>query len=591
VNSPPPFVPTDSILTGVGASTGIAIGKALVYNHRDLHLPNYQLPNANLVPSELERLEKAKNQVREQLIASRESLPLALNSQAGIIDAHILLLDDPLLTGEANYLIREEHRNAEQAIACTLNKITTLMKNVTDEYISARLADVEIVGYSIITALLNNAASQLPNIPAGSILVVQDLNPAEVAKIVATKVAGLATERGGATSHTAIVAQALELPTVVGLKNIASRVVTGDTIILDGRNGHLIIRPNQETLTFYRTRQEMEWSFNAEIVRSAHLIAVTLDGHRVIIMSNMELEEELPAVMSYGSEGIGLYRTEFMYMNRKTLPTEKELFEVYRRIVESLAPNPVIIRTLDLGNDKIVESAPLVPLELNQALGLRGIRYCLHNRALFKTQLRAILRASVFGQVQIMLPMISNLDELRTTQAIISDLERNLKKDDQPYTPNLPIGVMIEIPATVFIARELAKEAAFFSVGTNDLIQYSLAVDRSNPEVSDIYQPLHPAILRMLHQILKIGRKTGTPISICGDISANDIIAPILIGLGATTLSMPPAAVPKIKRIIRMSSFSEMRSWSEKLLKTKTALEASKIATGYFHTKFPELLK
>ncbi|MDR2827089.1 MAG: phosphoenolpyruvate--protein phosphotransferase [Candidatus Adiutrix intracellularis] len=591
MNSPPPFVPTDSILTGVGASTGIAIGKALVYNHRDLHLPNYQLPNANLVPSELERLEKAKNQVREQLIASRESLPLALNSQAGIIDAHILLLDDPLLTGEANYLIREEHRNAEQAIACTLNKITTLMKNVTDEYISARLADVEIVGYSIITALLNNAASQLPNIPAGSILVVQDLNPAEVAKIVATKVAGLATERGGATSHTAIVAQALELPTVVGLKNIASRVVTGDTIILDGRNGHLIIRPNQETLTFYRTRQEMEWSFNAEIVRSAHLIAVTLDGHRVIIMSNMELEEELPAVMSYGSEGIGLYRTEFMYMNRKTLPTEKELFEVYRRIVESLAPNPVIIRTLDLGNDKIVESAPLVPLELNQALGLRGIRYCLHNRALFKTQLRAILRASVFGQVQIMLPMISNLDELRTTQAIISDLERNLKKDDQPYTPNLPIGVMIEIPATVFIARELAKEAAFFSVGTNDLIQYSLAVDRSNPEVSDIYQPLHPAILRMLHQILKIGRKTGTPISICGDISANDIIAPILIGLGATTLSMPPAAVPKIKRIIRMSSFSEMRSWSEKLLKTKTALEASKIATGYFHTKFPELLK
>ena len=590
----PPSVPADSVVDAVGASAGLAIGEALVFSRRRrLRLPNYQLSNMGLVAAEIFRLEKAQAQVRGQLLASRGQLPPELCGQAGIIDAHLLLLDDPLLAGEVRRIIWEEHRNAEQAVVRTIEKITGLMEKVADEYISARLADVEMLAYALIAALTGDEAGRMPDLPAGAILVVTDISPAELTHIAQAKIAGLVTERGGHTSHTAIVAQALELPAVVGAKNLGSRLESGDTVILDGHAGRIILRPNQETLAFYRARQEMEWSFKAETIRSSHLPALTLDGRRIAILGNMELEDELPAVLNYGGEGIGLYRTEFMYLNRQALPTEEELFAAYRRVVETVAPRQVIIRTLDLGNDKIVgarmEAAGRGPD--NQALGLRGIRYCLSNRPLFRTQLRAILRASVFGDLKIMLPMISSLDELRQARALIVEAERSLELQGLPYTYDLPLGVMIEVPASIFIARELAGEAAFFSVGTNDLIQYSLAVDRANPEVSDMYQPLHPAILRMLKIILDLGRETGTPVSICGDMASGQLTVCALLGLGAEILSMPPAAIPRVKRLVRMSSWDEMRVWAEDLLSAGTAREAADKAARHLNGRFPEMFR
>ena len=592
MNLPPPFVPGESVLSGVGASSGIAIGPARVFSHRKTRLPEYRLESPETAEREVGRLDQAKTLVRQKLAASKEALPPELLSQQGIIDAHLLLLDDPILYNKALSIIRDDRINAERAIIGTIKSISAILKNVADEYISSRLSDVEMVGYSIISALTGEGPGDLSDIPEGSILVSQDISPAEITKVSASRIAGLAVERGGHTSHTAIVAQAMELPAVVGVKGLVDKINDGDLIILDGRTGHVIIRPDQDALNFYRTRQKMEWSFNAEIVRCSHLKAVTLDERRIQVMGNLELIEELPAIMSYGSEGIGLYRTEFMYLDRERLPGEEDLFEAYRRVVESAAPNPVVIRTLDLGYDKMPQISPVRSDEGgNQALGLRGIRYCLRNRPLFKTQLRAILRASAYGEARIMLPMVSSIEELRRTRGLLGEAERSLEAEGLPFVHNIPLGIMIEVPATIFIARELAHEAAFFSVGTNDLIQYSLAVDRGNPEVADMYQPLHPAILRMLREVLEIGREMGTPVSICGDMAAGEVTAPILIGLGAEILSMPPAAIPKIKRIIRMSTYEEMSGWADDVLHCKTANEAATKATRHVRRKFPELFR
>jgi len=589
---PPPFVPDESVMTGVGASSGIAIGPALVYSHKRRRLPNFHLSTAKMAEAEIVRLEKAKDAVRVKLTASRDSLPPELQSQSGIIDAHLLLLDDPVLHKKTSSFIRDEMYNAEQAVVKTIEGVYAMMENVADDYISSRLTDVEMVGYSIISVLMGHGAGEMATPPEGSILVVPDISPAEVSKIAAARIGGLATETGGHTSHTAIVAQALELPAVVGVKQLTAYVKNGDTVILDGRSGHVIIRPDRDTLDFYRTRQKMELSFNAEIVRCSHLPAVTLDDRSVNVMGNLELLEELPAIMSYGGEGIGLYRTEFMYMNRKILPSEEELFETYRRVVESMAPHQVVIRTLDLGYDKLLDQQRASSLsDSNQALGLRGIRYCLRNRPLFKTQLRAILRASAFGEVKIMLPMVSGIDELRRARYMLGEAQRSLELDRLAYSSRIHLGIMIEIPATVFIARELAEEADFFSIGTNDLIQYSLAVDRGNPDVAEMYQPLHPAILRMIKEVLDVGRETFTPVSVCGDMAAGQVTAAILVGLGADTLSMPPASIPKIKRILRMASQAELAGWARDLMMSKTASEAAAKSLRHFNKRFPELAR
>lgn len=590
MNLPPPFVPYDSVLTGTGVSSGVAIGPAQVFIHRKKNFPCYRLDTLQQTNEELARFHAARAEVRCKLEVSREGLLPVLKSQAGIIDAHLMILDDPLVKAETTSFIREGRYNAEQAVLATTKKISSILAAVEDEYIRARVVDVEMVTQSILYALSGGEALERTALLENSILVMEDISPAEVFKLSRSHICGLATENGGRTSHSAIMSQALELPAVLGVKDLISKINNGDLIILDGRTGHIIVRPDQVTLDFYQVRQRMERSFTAEVVRSAYLPALTLDDCSIKIMSNMELVEELPAVMSYGGDGVGLYRTEFMYQ-RPQPPSEEELYSAYRQVVESVAPGSVTIRTMDLGYDKMpcFEAAEYHNLACSEALGLRGIRYSLKYRHIFKTQLRAILRASACGRVKIMLPMISCLEEIRETKIILGEVRCSLQKEGLDFSTEVPLGIMIEIPATIFLAPELAAESAFFSVGTNDLLQYSLAVDRANQDVAEMFQPLHPAVWRMLKTVVDVGLATSTPVSICGDMAADVVTAPLLIGLGVRVLSMPPAAIPKIKRLIRMASFEEMKGWTQEVLASSTAREASGRIMGSLSRRFPEL--
>ena len=593
MNLPPPFIPEESILTGIGSSSGVAIGPAQVFSHKKGQVPSYKLLTQKQVEQEVERFQAATTKVRRKLSASRKAVPKTIQVQANIIDAHLMILDDPLIQVKTTAIITEDWQNAEKALLCTIEQISAILAEVEDEYLSARLADMEMVIYSIISALLGNEYQDISSFPPGAILVVDDINPSELSKLSRSKIAGLATATGGRTSHTAIVSQALQLPTVLGInKLMSSSIANGDIIILDGRTGHLILKPDQATLDFYQVRQRMELSFTAEIVRSTHMPAITLDDRKITVMSNLELMGELPAVMSYGGEGIGLYRSEFMYLSSNT-PTEQELYLAYKQVAESTAPHPVTIRTLDLGYDKqpatIIKSPTYRGPALNHALGLRGIRHSLRHQGTFKTQLRAILRASIHGHIRIMLPMVSSLDEIRKTRQIITEVENALTSEGIQWQPNIPLGIMIEVPAAIFIARELANEVDFFSIGTNDLIQYTLAVDRSDPEVANMYQPLHPAIWRMFKTLIDISQETNTPLSICGDMAADMLTAPLLIGLKAETLSMPPVAIPKIKRLIRMAHFAEMEDWAQKVLTADTTAEAARRVLHLIRNRFPEL--
>ena len=595
----PNFVPQGSILKGIAASPGIAIGTACVINRRRRHVPRYKLTTVKQVEKELIRFKKAQEEARRQLISAKDNLPEELLGQSAIFEAYLMLLDDPLLTKNAISFIEDEKLNAEWALIETTKKISSLLNQLKDEYIKSRLTDVETVTQSVIGALLTDEKSQSPaDCAPGSILVAPDLSPAEVAQMAGLSLAGMVTEKGSRTSHTAIVVQALELAAVVGVNGLLANIKNGDILIIDGTSGHVIMRPDKDTLAYYQSRQKIEEAFQAEIVRSAHLPAVTLDDKVITVLGNLELYEELPAILSYGGEGVGLYRTEFLYLAQKYLPAEEDLFQVYKKVVEQAAPYEVTIRTLDVGDDKVMPQMPIKELEAayntnvpGHAYGLRGIRYCLKNRQLFLTQLKAILRAAVFGQVKIMLPMISSLEELLAAKSMLDEARHSLQQEGRNFKEEIPVGIMVEVPSAVLMADVLAKEADFFSIGTNDLIQYSLAVDRGNQATAELYQPLHPAILKMLKMTIDAGERAGKKVSICGDMAADTLTAPVLIGLGAKILSMPPTAIPRIKRLVRMSSFYQLAKWSDELLNSSTAEEAHGKAVLLIKDKYPEFFR
>ncbi|MDR2140990.1 MAG: phosphoenolpyruvate--protein phosphotransferase [Deltaproteobacteria bacterium] len=575
MNLPPPFVPQGAIFKGIGIGQGIAIGPAHLISATNIRVHRYKLTNNQMVEKELDRLQKALTRTEDQFVRAKNGLPEELSSQASIFDALIILLRDPTLIKSVNKKIVTDRVNAEAAVNLAIREICAILSNINDPHIRSRLTDIEQLGQALIVAMRDQAnGGARPIFVDGCVVAAADLSPAEVSALPVGQVAGLITEQGSQTSHAALVAQALGLPTVMGATDILKVLEHGDTLIVDAREGHIIRNPDEDAIKFYQTSQRALKGYQLEIVRSAHLPAITLDDHRIDIFGNLELVEELPAIIANGGEGIGLYRTEFLYLTRPELPSEEELYEVYRRVVASAAPRPVTIRTLDLGADKILAVSDTEGARQNQALGLRAIRFCLKNLDVFRTQLRAIFRASAHGQTRVLLPMISSLEEIRQSKELIEQTRQELTQEGYRVAEEVPVGVMIEVPAAVILIDELAREADFLSIGTNDLIQYTLALDRGNPEVSDLYQPFHPSILRMIKKTIEAGQAVGVSVSVCGDMAAGPLSAPLLVGFGADMLSMPFGVIPFIKRLFRMSFFEETQKLAEETLRAKTADEA-----------------
>jgi len=584
----PEFIDRSSLLKGVAASPGIAIGKAYLVDRSKVRVLYQYLINESFIEEEVSRFEQAVARTEAQIEAIKSDIPAELGDYAYILDTHLRMLRDRMLYQDTIDRIRAEKINAEWALKKSVDHAQDLFSRIRDEYIRSRIMDVENVMDRVMRNLVGHVPENLAEIKERVIIVAHDLSAADTTQMRLDRVMGFITDMGGKTSHTTIIAQALEIPAVVGLKDCTQRIRTGDRIIVDGTSGDVLINPDDKTLEFYHGRQRSYESYQAEIVRCSHLPAVTLDDHRLEVKANIEMFGEVAAVVDHGGDGIGLYRTEFLYVSRLTLPTEEELFEDYRDVAQIMAPRPVTIRTLDLGGDKFASAVHWAE-EMNPALGLRAIRFCLQEQGIFETQLRAILRASAFGNVKMMFPMISGLEELFQAKEIVERVRRKLDREGLDYDPDMDVGIMIEVPSAAIMADVLAQEVDFFSIGTNDLIQYALAIDRVNERVAHMYEPLHPAVLRMLIAVVRAGHAAGIRVGMCGEMAGDPICTPILVGMGLDELSMPSTNVPHIKRLIRMLTRADGEAYLEQILKCRTVVEVNDFVKATATTRFAGL--
>ncbi|MGO9394596.1 MAG: phosphoenolpyruvate--protein phosphotransferase, partial [Desulfobaccales bacterium] len=495
-----------------------------------------------------------------------------------------------MLNSETLRLIQEENLNAERALHQAYLKIKELFQRIGDKHIRGRLADVEMV-YQRLMGRLTGKDSRKPfSFKEPAIVVARDLSPAETTQMDKTQVLGFITERGGKTSHTAIIAHSLDIPAVVGLDNATLEIESGDLLILDGITGLVVLNPDDETRRTYQARRADFEVFKSEVFLGCSMPATTSDGLPTRVLANIEMPQEVAMASKCGADGVGLYRTEFLYLRQRTLPTEEELFQDYRQVVEAMAPRVVTIRTLDIGGDKFLSPLEYAP-EMNPALGLRAIRFCLKEQTIFRTQLKAILRASAFGQVRVMFPLISSPREMQEARQLLELVKKELKKEKIPFDPALPVGAMIEVPAAVTLADLLTRYADFFSIGTNDLIQYALAIDRVNQQVADMYQPLHPAVLRMVRDVVQIAHLAGIPVAMCGEMAGDPLYIPVLLGLGVEEFSMNTTAIPVVKRVIRMTSQQKARETAARALRLHTVEEVNDYVTGEMDRLFPEIFR
>ncbi|MBM4286030.1 MAG: phosphoenolpyruvate--protein phosphotransferase [Deltaproteobacteria bacterium] len=579
------------VLRGIPASPGIVIGRAKVLSDRGEVQASFRLIYTEEErTAELARFQGAVDQAQEDLSLLKEEIAGEFPEHAHLLELHLLILKDQMLYDEPRRLIRESNLNAEWALNQAFEKVKALFRRIEDPYIKGRIQDVE----SVYRRLLGNLTGKNPrrhfNAPDPIIIVARDLSPAETTQMTASQVVGFITERGGKTSHTAIVAQSLEIPAVVGVDAATQRIAPGVELILDGLTGRIIVEPGDDLRRTYRNRRQEFELFKGEVAAFSNLPAITPDEQRTRVMANIELPEEVAVAKKHGADGIGLYRTEFLYLRLRHVPSEEDLYQDYRRVVEEMAPLPVTIRTLDIGGDKFL--SPLdYPQELNPALGLRAIRFCLKEQAIFRKQLRAILRASAHGPVQVMFPLISNVREMREARELLAELKEELVREGLPFDPRLPVGAMIEVPAAVTLAGLLSREADFFSIGTNDLIQYALAIDRGNKQVAEMYQPLHPAVLRMIKMVVEAGREAGIPVAMCGEMAGDPLYLPILLGLGVTELSMNAMAIPMVKHVIRSFEVQEARDMARHALELVTVEEINDYAAREMRQRFPEICR
>ncbi len=577
----------DKFIQGIGASPGIIVGKAYLVERFKVRLPQKQIASVR-VEEEVKRFLSAIQKSQNQLTEIKEKImDPEVRKHSFILDVHSMILNDEMLLQDTVDTIRKKKVNAEWALDLTLEKLDTAFKAIEDEYLRERSSDLHYVASRIFRNLLGKKHDDIAKIKGKVIVVAHDISPADTLQMNLEHVAGFITDIGGKVSHTAILSRSLGIPAVVGLEVATSLINGGDLLIIDGETGEVVINPTEEVSKPFLERKRRTRLIEREVLKYASLPAETRDGVRVRLQANIEMVEEISSSKMHGAEGIGLYRTEILYLNRKDLPTEEEHFRTYRRLVEDIYPATATIRTLDIGGDKFLPDYSKSN-ELNPALGLRAIRFSLKETEIFKTQLRGILRASVHGKLRILLPMISGIEEIRQAKTILEEVKKGLARAKIPFDEKMEIGAMIEIPSASDIADILAREVDFFSIGTNDLIQYALAVDRINEHVSYLYEPLHPAVLRIIRRVVQSGHQAGIPVAICGEMAAEPAYAVVLLGLGLDELSMNPVSIPKVKKVLRMSRFEESRSLVEQLFQFPTASEIECFVRKWIAKRFPE---
>lgn len=553
----------EGVFRGIGVSAGVCRGKVLVL-HRARRVIARREVSADSVAAEVTRFEKALAQTRRQILEVQRQVIEKMGAKEGdIFEAHLLMLEDRMLVDEVVRMIREQKVGAEHAFHEISDRYIAALDAIEDEYLRERAGDMRDLTVRVLDNLLEvRNEFDLRHLNEPCILVSHDLSPSMTAQLDKKFVLGFATDIGGQTSHTAIMARSLGIPAVVGLQSISNDLETGDYALLDGYNGNVIVNPTDQSLFEYGQLAKIKASLEEKLREIKMQPAVTLDGKNIPLSANIEDQNDVEAVLAGGGEGVGLFRTEFLFINRTTLPTEEEQLAVYRQVADALKPNPVVIRTLDLGGDKFASHLQLAR-ELNPFLGWRAIRFCLAQPDMFRAQLRAILRASAHGNVKMMYPMISGLDELKQANALVEKCKEELRAEQVPFDEKMEIGAMIEIPSAALIADTLAQRAKFFSIGSNDLIQYTLAADRTNEKVSHLYEPTHPAIIRLIKATVEAAHTHGIWAGVCGEIAGDPVLAPLLIGLGVDKLSAAPTLIAPVKYIVRRLKLSEAQALAE----------------------------
>ncbi len=574
------------VLRGIPASGGVAMGKGYFLSRALPSSVQSGIPR-DKVEEEAAAFLRAVARSKEQIRAIRDGVKDHSSEHFQILSVHLALLEDSMLVDQTVRLIRENQYKADWAFNKILQNLLETFHRIEDQYLRERGHDLRQIGHRVLENLAGRPVDSIASIREPVIVVAHDLSPADTAQILKSPVLGFATDVGSKTSHTAITARSLGIPAVVGVEKVTDEYGESDDIILDGEEGIVILRPTPEVVREYAEKRKAYLLRIRELARFARLPAVTRDGRTLRLHANIEFPEEADAAQRSGAEGVGLYRTEFLFLNRKDLPSEDEHYQTYRRVAEKFARHPVTIRTMDLGGDKFASQIELAD-EMNPAMGLRAIRFCLKEKEIFKQQIRAILRASAHGTVRIMFPMISGVGELRSALAVVEEAKAELRKKRVAFNKEIPVGIMVEIPSAAMIADLLAREVDFFSIGTNDLIQYALAIDRVNEHVSYLYEPLHPAILRLIRRIVDGAHDARIPVSMCGEMAGEPFFAYVLLGLGLDELSMNATSIPRVKRILRKSVAYEAKEFTGGLLLHTTAAEIAKILRKKLEDIFPE---
>jgi len=559
---------------GIAASPGVAAAPAFIYREEELAVPDYSIP-ADKLDSEWKRFEKAVAQSSEEVKALRDrARETAGKDQAAIFDAHLLMLNDPELSEGIQKRLRENHRNIESVIVDFERELVEKMGGIEDPYLQTRTADIHDVSRRILAHLSPTAKQDLSAIDSDVILVASDLVPSDLLTIRRDRVKAIVTEAGGRTSHAAILARAFEIPAVLGVRGLLSELSPGEPLVVDGTSGLLVASPDAKTLEAAASEQSAAHEREARLGALRDLPAETADGERVALKANIEVPEEAEAALAHGAEGIGLFRSEFLFFQPGHVPGEEGQFEAYKRVVEAMKGRPVTIRTLDIGGDKVLPELGAAN-EKNPLLGWRAIRFCLAKEDIFLAQLRAILRAAAFGDVRIMFPMISGPSELERARALLEEAHGECRRRGQKVPDRIKVGIMIEVPSAALTSDILARNADFFSIGTNDLIQYTVAVDRGNEKVAYLYRPFHPAVIRLIKMTIDNGAAAGIPVGMCGEMASDPAAALLLLGLGLKEFSMSSASLLPVKSIIRSVKMADAREAAQKALGMSTAAEIS----------------